>query len=589
MSHLCSKFSSGRALIDTLSNYIYSLNKFDRVIVVEAPTGYGKSVGAPIVGALNYTKNFSYNFIHVLPLRAIVEDLYLCKYLAAVTSCKSTKCRALPPNVFIEALKTMEIGEGDIAYQMGLDHMIRGVGVKEPTYDAKVMVSTLDSFAYTFFRIPVTEMFREVKHYAIPRARIFTSTVFLDEVHMLKRFDDESSERALAFLKILLEFSIKTSTPVVLATATLWSRFRETLATWCEGKIIFFTLSNRDEKSGSTVYVRDREFEDAAKSIKWVTSIVEEKDLVAKINEHSKCDERVLVVRDTIRLAVDTYNKIDVDSNEKVLIHSRLCLKDREDAVNRARTAKVVVATPIIEAGVDWDFDVGFRDATNTPSAIQVFGRICRSRRDCEASVYLVKVKNSLRELIEYINMNRYIDWRIPYSYTRNGVEFKGYSEVLEKSATITIDVDENAERIFRALTAPIFLPSKYIESVLEITNYSILKEPLTQFYVYGYNKLENSRNSDDIISGTFTYSLELVQKQLRCIDYFVCVVDREGELITSFRKNVLHTTINSVEYAKLYKECIKSSSESRGRPIFIGFVLKENCYRNGLGFVGDE
>lgn len=578
---------TNRALIDSVSNYIDRLDVVDRVIVIEAPTGYGKSVGAPIVGALSYKKGFSHNFIHVLPLRAIVEDLYLCKYLAAVRHSTAGNspvgCRAPPPNVFRDALKIMGVVEGDVAYQMGLDYMIKGIGVKEPTYDAKVVISTLDSFAYNFLRVPVTEVFREVKHYAIPRARIFTSSIFLDEIHILNRFDDESSGKSLAFLKVLLEFSLKTSTLLTMATATLWRKFRETIASWCsEGRVVFFTLSNRDEKSGSTIYVRDREFEDTVKSIKWRTGIVEEGDLVLKATEHAECGERVLIVRDTIDCAVHTFSKINVDPSKKTLIHSRLCLRDRENAVERARTTKVVVATPIIEAGVDWDFDVGFRDATNAPSMVQVFGRVCRNRKDCEASVYLVKVDGGSSSLVEYISMNRYIDWRVPYSYTRNGVEFKGYSEVLERSAT-PIHVDPRSESVFRALTAPLFLPSSYIRVALETAGYSILKEPLAQFYVYGRTGLERSRDVSDIILGTFTYTLKLAQDRSQCIDSFACVVYREGELVVDY---VVGASTNTMEYAQLYKKCIEFSSRNRGRPIFIGFVLREGCYRDGVGLL---
>lgn len=573
--------STGRALIDSVLDYIAGLSKADRVIVVEAPTGYGKSVGAPTVAALSFRNRLSYNFIHVLPLRAIVEDLYLCKYMAAL---KGSVCRAQPPKAFREALRDMGVDEGDVAYQMGLDYMIRGVGVKEPTYDARVVISTLDSFAHNFLRVPVTEIFREAKRYAIPRARIFTSLLFLDEVHMLKRFDDESSERALAFLKVLLEFSLKTSTPLVMATATLWSGFRNSIASWCDGRAVFFTLSNSDGREGSTVYVRDREFEDAAKSIKWRTEVVEDEVLTQKAVEHVKSGKRVLVVRDTIDLAVRTFNGIDVDPEDKVLIHSRLCLGDREKAFERAREAKVVVATPVIEAGVDWDFDVGFRDATNIPSAVQVFGRVCRNRRDCEASVYLVKTERSLRDVVEYLEKNRRIDWRIPYSYTRNGEEFKGYGELLELTR-IDLNPDPRAESHFRALIAPIALPSNYVNLFLDEYSYSILKEPLAQIYVYGFSELDRAKDVRDIILGTFTYTLGLVQEYRKCIEGFACVIENDNNLAVE-RLDLGYQRITPRSYAELYRRCFELSLEREGRTVFAGFVLRRECYRDGLGFV---
>ena len=575
-------FLSGKSLLDSVSNYIEGLDKFDRVVVIEAPTGYGKSVGAPTIGALNYLKGFSYNFIHVLPLRAIVEDLYICKYVAALHGSQrvSDICRAPPPKIFSDALKSMDVEADDVAYQMGLDYMIRGIGVKEPTYDAKVVISTLDSFAYNFLRMPVTELFRDTKHYATPRARIFTATIFLDEVHMLKRFDDESSEKALAFLKVLLEYSLKTSTPVVMATATLWSGFRDAIRSWCGSKVVFFALSNKDEKTDSIIYVRDRAFEDSAKSISWSTGVVDEVALVSKIVEHVGKGERVLVVRDTIDSAVETFNKIDVD--KKVLIHSRLCLKDREEAFKKARDAKVVVATPVIEAGVDWDFDVGFRDATNIPSAVQVFGRVCRNRENCEAHVYLIKTRESAADVVSYVNSNRYIDWRIPYNYTRNGVEWKGYSELLELSK-MRLDVDSKAEEIFRALIAPIALPSTYISVVQDMQNYSILKEPLIQLYVYGFSGLDNAKSVNDVILGTLTHTLRFVQRHISCVEGFACVVEGSGIEVEKLRIGAKH--LGSQSYISLYRNCLERVySHRRGKLVFSGLVLKRECYRDGLG-----
>ncbi len=570
-----------RTLIDVVINYVGKLDKVDRVIVIEAPTGYGKSVGAPLIAALNYKNNFSFNFIHILPLRAIVEDLYLCKYLAVFKN-SIDRCRRPPPKAFHNALKAMDVTEADIAYQMGFDYMIRGVGRKEPTYDAKIVISTLDSFAYNFLRMPVTEISKEVKHYAIPRTRIFTSSIFLDEVHMLKRFEDEYSERILTLLKILIEFSIKTSTPLVMASATLWSRFRDVIKSWSSDKITFFTLSNRDEKFGSTIYVRDREFEDFAKSIKWTTKILDEENLVAQAMEHVKSGERVLIVRDTIKSAIDTYSALDLSQGEKILIHGKLCLEDREKALENIETAKVVVATPIIEAGVDWDFDVGFRDATNIPSMIQVFGRVCRSRRDCNASVYLIKTRDSIEELIEYVRRGVYIDWRIPYNYTMNWGEARGYTEVLELIQT-EIGIPQDIEAIFKALTYPITVPSSYINKVLRDFNYSVLRKPLAQFYVNGYHRLEAERDVYRIILGTLPYTLELAENLLKCLEGYVCVVDQYGDIVVErIKEGIMH--VNGQEYADLYRRCLEFAARSMGRMVFSGFVVKENCYRRGIG-----
>lgn len=571
---------TGRRLLDAVLDYASKLYRADRVLVLEAPTGYGKSVSVPAIAAINTLNSFSYNFIHVLPLRAIVEDLYLCKYLYALgIQVDADRCRSPPPKAFRESLNVLGVGVGDVAYQMGLDYMIRGIGRKEPIYDARIVISTLDSFSYNFLRIPVTEIFREVKHYAIPRARIFTSTIFLDEVHMIKRFDDESSGKALSLLKMLIEFSLATKTPLVMATATLWTGFRSRIADWARNQVAFFVLSKEDSKNGSFVYIRDREFEYRAKSIRWVTSVVDESVVHVKVLEHVEKGEKVLVVRDRVKDAVELYNRLDLAEDEKVLIHSRLCIEDRENALNKIEKAKVVVATPIVEAGVDWDFDVGLRDATNIPSMVQVFGRVCRNRDGCEGSVYLVKTGESLGSLIEFVKDRRYIDWRIPYSYiSERGEEAIGYQSILEMQ-NMVIEEDKRAERLIRALVTPITLPSSYINIALEDYGYSVLREPLAQFYVYGKQSIVSARNASDIIHGSFTYTLEIIEEKSRCIEGYACVTEHDEEIYSEFLDP-------RERYQYLQKKCLEIASKIRWRVLFSGYIVKDGCYKKGLGLL---
>lgn len=585
---------SSKKLIDEVINYINRLDRVSAIPVIEAPTGYGKSVSAPIIAYISNEKGFSYNLIHVLPLRAIVEDLYVCKYLYALGR-NVPACRAEPPKPFYEALRSMGVSENDVAYQMGFDYMLRGVGIKSPTYDAKIVISTLDSFALNFLRIPVNEVYREIKHYAIPRTRIFTSTVFLDEAHMINRFDDESSGKMLAFLKLLIEFSLTTETPLIVASATLWSGFREKVASWSSNRAVFFTICREDGKNGHRICVRDREFENHAKSIKWHTQVIEESELVSKVMEHVERGGKVLVVRDRIEDAVELYSKLDLNESEKVLIHGRLCLEDREKALDASRRAKVVVATPIVEAGVDWDFDAGFRDATNIPSAVQVFGRVCRARHDCEGSVYLIKPSKAPNELaytdavklVSFVKSHSNIDWRIPYSYSSDrGEEVKGYQELLELSSAMLRE-DQEAENMFRWLVTPVTIPSDYIDIIMsEYGRYgSILRSPLAQFYVYGMKRLYDAKSVQDVISGLISYSYDLLNLFRSCVEGVACVVQIDETIVSKCSAELRYVTGLQRECAEFFSRVGKERGKQI-RPVFVGYVFREECYRRGIGLV---
>ncbi|MEM3949114.1 MAG: hypothetical protein QXM76_05920, partial [Zestosphaera sp.] len=92
-------------------------------IILEAPTGYGKSVAAPLFASTLIKHGLSYGFIHSLPLRAIVRDLYLCLLVNSLTHDINLreKCRKSEEVLreVAEALVSVSISVDQVAYQMG--------------------------------------------------------------------------------------------------------------------------------------------------------------------------------------------------------------------------------------------------------------------------------------------------------------------------------------------------------------------------------------------------------------------------------------------------------------------------------------
>ena len=215
-----------RRLLEEAAELVRRSYEPSQVLLIEAPTGYGKSTSVPVLAEGLYENEYAFNFIHVLPLRAIVSDLYRKMYL------RSFDGGAGKPLLRVrEALERMGIGKDDVAYQMGMDALLKEVGGrKSPSFDARAVVSTLDSFAYNLLRVPVSDSFRATKRYAIVRARIFTSAVFFDEAHMILRYpDDEDAGRELAFMKALTEYARAARVPLIVSSATIGS--------WFEGKV----------------------------------------------------------------------------------------------------------------------------------------------------------------------------------------------------------------------------------------------------------------------------------------------------------------------------------------------------------------
>jgi superfamily II DNA or RNA helicase len=74
------------------------------IAVLRLPTGFGKSTSASVIFSELYERGLAYNMIHVLPLRAIVEQQYRKLACAAEDG----------PQIVYESLRKAGIGRGDI-------------------------------------------------------------------------------------------------------------------------------------------------------------------------------------------------------------------------------------------------------------------------------------------------------------------------------------------------------------------------------------------------------------------------------------------------------------------------------------------
>jgi CRISPR-associated endonuclease/helicase Cas3 len=87
---------------------------------------------------------------------------------------------------------------------------------KDPVFDSKAVVTTLDSFMMNLMKIPVAEVFKSRRHYASPLARIFTSAVFLDEAHYMS-----GDPRSIASAALLARYAREARVPLILMSATI--------------------------------------------------------------------------------------------------------------------------------------------------------------------------------------------------------------------------------------------------------------------------------------------------------------------------------------------------------------------------------
>ena len=94
-----------------------------------------------------------------------------------------------------------------------------------------------------------------------------------------------------------------------------------------------------------------------------------------------------LCVVNTRRKCRDLFSKVNKDDNDKYMLSKDICPKDRKRMIKEisARLEKgdkiTVVATSLVEAGVDFDFDAALREMNSLYSILQTRGRCNRHGR----------------------------------------------------------------------------------------------------------------------------------------------------------------------------------------------------------------
>ncbi|MEM1873947.1 MAG: CRISPR-associated helicase Cas3' [Acidilobaceae archaeon] len=465
-------------------------------------------------------------------------------------------------------------------------------------------MTTLDSFLYNLYRVPVTELFSHKKHYAIPRMRIFVSSVFFDEAHLVFEEHDDvklyvASREALRVLKYM-------RVPTIIASATLTKRVLGDIKEVIDSEVlVHIKLCSRSEREGDAICVFDEEFLNETTSIEWRISKVREDEVVDRVREFVEQGKRVLVACDTVDDAIRRYRglaSIDSMRDKIALLHGRLTHEDRRRAFEKMKKAGkgfALVATSVVEAGVDISFDVLITDVSRVTSFIQRCGRVCRRVDECRdgrAEVYLVESTACLKDpicngVIEFVERHQSFVPRIPFDFKN----YKGYGDLLELhdmylSASLGKSPKSRKElhqpSFLQMLSTALFVSSHSINIVLRESDYALVRTGIVEVFV---GSEESKRLSED---KRLHLSVDQVNKILnrapRCIKYFV-LLDENGEVLD--KAPIEHITETSsgdkrrLVLRKLYEELVKLKRRERRVDVeHYGLLLAEDCYEQGVG-----
>ena len=149
------------------------------------------------------------------------------------------------------------------------------------------------------------------------------------------------------------------------------------------------------------------------------------------IKNHPDKQQSVLIVVNTIKRSKEIYNNLkDIYSNIYYLStslypeHRRAVIKKVKKLIEAGKSV-VLVTTQSIEAGVDLDFDIGYRDLAPWESLVQVAGRVNRKGSKPISDVHIIRIKDGDKE-----------DWK--YIYPGYGIQyvmeiFDDYSNIINE------------------------------------------------------------------------------------------------------------------------------------------------------------
>ena len=342
---------------DEFRNFV--LNNFDenyKLFTLTAPTGYGKTLTA-----LNFALKFNKSrIIYALPFTSIIDQTY---------------------DIIAKIYKNSDISVGKAHHKTTIDEKnlteddrYSKIKFLMESFSGEINVTTLYQLIFALFgnKNKDNVKFNQLKN----------SVVIIDEAQAIPyNFRKD-------FILLCEIISQRLGTIFIFMSATMPVIKSEN----------FKEISNLEYFSKQDRYV-----------IKWL-DISGKEDLLEKICETAS-DKNTLVVVNTIKKAQELFVKLREKFNCFCLNgymyddHKRATIEAVRCAIDKSKddplTSKILlISTQSIEAGVDLDFDVGFREVSPISSVIQTAGRVNRHFGEIRGELYVFPEISKFTNLI---------------------------------------------------------------------------------------------------------------------------------------------------------------------------------------------
>ncbi|MGI8543182.1 MAG: CRISPR-associated helicase Cas3' [Aridibacter sp.] len=348
-----------------------------RVFALSAPTGAGKTMMLLALANEILKENNGLSVIYALPFLSITEQVEAeCqKIFADIKQFDNGKFENESAVMRIdsrsenERIQKLQKELEDDQHKEKLLELIRE-NFSEVTFDHPFIVTTF---------VQVFEALVSNRNATLLRLPNFANSVFLiDEIQALP-------PRLYTFLIAFLdEFCSQFNSYAIISTATmpyLEIAQKDSLKEneRCEKLFVNYEkppeLLSANNYFNAQVFNRYQIFKDSA--------VIDVEEVAERIK---KSDESCLVILNTIDDTKELYAHLieNYETDECILLNTHFTLKDRREKLNHCKRRLsnnqkiILISTQLIEAGVDIDFPVLYRDLCPLPNLIQSAGRCNR-------------------------------------------------------------------------------------------------------------------------------------------------------------------------------------------------------------------
>lgn len=374
---------------DKLRDFQESLSDFTQSVLVEIPTGEGKTEGS-LLWAIRNIYNANTKIIYTLPTQTTSNKLYE----RVQNFFDKNECGLIHSNAKIFLEKEYERDNGVVDEHFQSDFLV------SKSFNKPVTVSTIDSLLKYFINIG---------RFNIATKNFLNSVIIIDEVHSY-------DFKLMGFLKRFLELCCEYDVKVCLMSASIPNKIKELLNI---KNYPVITQNNLFKKKANEIIKKECELDD-------------DFDFIFEKFEESK---NILIIRNTVKSATNTYEYLkdtfSLNDEEVILYHSTFKKNDKQKKENLifekldSKKPFILVATQIVEVSLDIDFDVMLTDNAPIDSLIQRFGRVNRKKNEqSKGEIYIYKYSKAFPytnsylldltfEVVQdgYFELKEYVKW----------------------------------------------------------------------------------------------------------------------------------------------------------------------------------